>query len=155
MLFDLGHEAIIDEVSESQPSDRGGSTGEETPEVHVKISATGGEAWHRMTVDRARPHRSSWHEASVGFARTACGKPIDGYYGTRDESYDGVLCPEGCFTEYEIKLAVELRESAAVAARSAAAEAEREDQQRQQRHDSERERARARLRANTEPEEDP
>lgn len=50
--------------------------------------------WHRFALD---------HE---GETRTACGKPITSYRASREPKYEEPLCRDGCFTPYELKLAV-------------------------------------------------
>lgn len=52
---------------------------------------------------------SNLREALVATVMTACEKPLaDNYYATREPSYEGPLCTDGCFTPYELRLAAEL-----------------------------------------------
>ena len=70
---------------------RDAATKKDEPVMHVKPGPR--DAWHKMLIDRTR---------------TACGKPL-GAYATRDESYTGDLCRDGCFSPFELKLAEELQ----------------------------------------------
>lgn len=48
----------------------------------------------KLTID------GEWHRKAIGGRRTACGRALGGY-ASRDESYVGTLCDEGCFSEFE------------------------------------------------------
>lgn len=62
------------------------ATEPEDPSVQVKLTRTG-----------------VWHRKAIGGEVTACGRAMGGY-AVRDDSYDGDLCSEGCFSPYEIGL---------------------------------------------------
>ncbi|MBA2718947.1 MAG: hypothetical protein H0U52_06870 [Chloroflexi bacterium] len=115
---------------------------DEAPAMHVKISATG-DVWHRLTIDRARSGRAVFDPFTQ--ARTACGESITGYYATREETYAGDLCRDGCFTAYEFKLAEEHRatEIADRIVREAKEQADRDELDRE--HERKREEGRRRL----------
>lgn len=53
--------------------------------------------------------KGEWHEMLIDRTRTKCGKPL-GAYATRDATYAGRLCEDGCFSPYELNLARQLRE---------------------------------------------
>lgn len=90
--------------------------------------------WHRTALDGMR--HSNLREALVATVMTACERPLaDNYYATREPSYEGPLCTDGCFTPYELRLAAELaaEQRAADEARHLAfhAEAEARESERQ------------------------
>lgn len=59
--------------------------------------------------------KGPWHEMRIDRQRTKCGKALGGY-ATRDASYLGLLCEEGCFSRHELDHARELNEAAAARA---------------------------------------
>lgn len=117
MLVARDYESFGDDVTESDVREWREAATRDEPGVHVKIAPRG--CWHRMTVDRTR---------------TACGKLL-GAYATRDESYAGDLCQDGCFTTYELELAAK------------AIEDERERERLEQEQQEQREAARSEQRA--------
>jgi hypothetical protein len=54
-----------------------------------------------LTVQVKLSPKGCWHRKAIGGKQTACGKPLGGY-GSRDESYRGDLCTEGCFSRHEL-----------------------------------------------------
>lgn len=77
--------------------------------MHVKFNHTDGE-WHRFMLDRQHPNYNSWRSQNIiTGARTACGRTIGAYYAVREESYDGKLCEDGCFTVAELLVAKDQR----------------------------------------------
>ncbi len=64
-------------------------------------------AWHRPIL---RPPTSDGTLFDSG-NWTACGKHMgDGYYATREDSYEGELCTDGCFTQHEFAIAARLEQ---------------------------------------------
>jgi hypothetical protein len=54
-----------------------------------------------LTVQVKLTLNGCWHRKAIGGKHTACGKPLGGW-ASRDESYAGLLCEEGCFSPYEM-----------------------------------------------------
>ncbi len=73
------------------------------PSMHVKVDDKG--VWHRLRIPL--PHKLL---SVFPGPRTACGKTVSGYYAIKDESYDGDLCKDGCFTPLELSTALEVKE---------------------------------------------
>ena len=46
-----------------------------------------------------------WHRKAIGGHLTACGIRLGGF-ASRDESYAGTLCQDGCFSRFERELAL-------------------------------------------------
>lgn len=49
---------------------------------------------------RLAPDDRTWHRKAIGGQYTACGRL--GGYASRDESYEGQLCDDGCFSRFEL-----------------------------------------------------
>ncbi len=45
-----------------------------------------------------------WHRKAIGATHTACGLKMDAY-ASRDESYEDSLCPDGCYSRFELAIA--------------------------------------------------
>ena len=54
-----------------------------------------------LTVQVKLTLKGCWHRKAIGGKHTACGKPLGGY-ASRDESYAGDLCEDGCFAPFEL-----------------------------------------------------
>lgn len=54
-----------------------------------------------LTVQVKLGPKGCWHRKAIGGKQTACGRPLGGY-ASRDESYAGDLCDEGCFSRHEL-----------------------------------------------------
>lgn len=108
---------VAQEFAHEESTDGWREAAKEPPAMHVRFGSDKSE-WHRLTVDSSR--RSSHGSLRNGNTRTACGKSIGtSYYATREESYDGRLCQDGCFTQYELELATKSRAEAEQAERDA------------------------------------
>jgi hypothetical protein len=46
-----------------------------------------------------------WHRKAIGGHLTACGIRLGGF-ASRDESYAGTLCQDGCFSRFEREIAL-------------------------------------------------
>lgn len=46
-----------------------------------------------------------WHRKAIGGHLTACGIRLGGF-ASRDESYVGLLCQDGCFSRFEREIAL-------------------------------------------------
>lgn len=57
-----------------------------------------------LTVQVKLTRTGVWHRKLIGGGSTACGRPLGGY-AVRDESYEGDLCRDGCFSAYEVAIA--------------------------------------------------
>lgn len=112
--------------------------------LHVKISHTG-DAWHRFLLDGAHHNSGSWRTQSSTRSRTACGHLIGGYYALREESYDGELCKDGCFTALELVTAAERRAEREHQRELDAAKWQADKEEMERRDREERERGRQRL----------
>lgn len=77
-------EAPIRAPTDNEAPAKAPSKAPEDLEVHVKLTRTG-----------------AWHRKAIGGATTACGHVLGGY-AVREESYEGQLCRDGCFTAYEL-----------------------------------------------------
>lgn len=78
--------------------------------MHVKLGYPEGIR-HRIMLDRLYEQSGTWRTVFVTGAMTACGVTIvDKYYSPLDDSYDGSLCTDGCFTPGELKRALEIKE---------------------------------------------
>ncbi len=86
--------------------------------------------WHRLTIDSARGFE---HGANRENIRIRCTLESigDNYYATREESYEGNLCLNGCFGPGEIRLAAEQRRQQSSERRADLEDAEREFLQRE------------------------
>jgi hypothetical protein len=54
-----------------------------------------------LTVQVKLAPKGCWHRKAIGGLETACGHRLGGY-GSRDESYRGELCTDGCFSPHEL-----------------------------------------------------
>jgi hypothetical protein len=54
-----------------------------------------------LTVQVKLTIHGEWHRKAIGGKQTACGQSLGGY-ASRDESYAGMLCEDGCFSPHEL-----------------------------------------------------
>ncbi len=75
------------------------------PSIQIKFGADGAP-WHRPMVSAVLGQAVSFDRGSSGARRLlkmACNRSVaGGYYATREESYEGNLCKDGCFTKHEL-----------------------------------------------------
>ncbi len=76
----------------------------EMPTIQVKLG-NDNAPWHRPMISAVHDVASGLYRGDSGvrrILRMACGKRMSGYYAPRDESYEGNLCQDGCFSKVEI-----------------------------------------------------
>ena len=72
----------------------------------VELEAAAERDLEDLTVQVQLNCQGPWHRKAVGGLFTACGKPIAFAYALgRHERYEDQLCPEGCFTPFELAIA--------------------------------------------------
>ncbi len=84
---------------------------EEMPSIQIKLGPGDAAPWNRPTVTAVRNTFTAVDRTSSGvrhLLKTACGKPLNAAYASREESYVGHLCLDGCFTAYELLEAKQL-----------------------------------------------
>jgi hypothetical protein len=72
-----------------------------TPEWTREVLASTLAPAEDLTVQVKLALNGCWHRKAIGGKQTACGRPLGGW-ASRDESYAGLLCEEGCFSPYEM-----------------------------------------------------
>ena len=58
-----------------------------------------------LTVQVKMTPTGPWHRKAIGGHLTACGVRLGGF-ASRDESYNGALCQDGCFSRFEREIAL-------------------------------------------------
>lgn len=114
-------------------------------QVHVRLDQSAGKlpgTRHRVLLDSIEPGGGPWRRV-MSATKTSCGEQINKYYyALIDESLEGDLCKNGCFTPLELEHAAEMIaiENRRRAEESVRFEAERAEHSRQLEIDRERRR---------------
>ena len=90
----------VDEIAVVARTTTRDEQGRWTPEWEREQISSLRDNQEDLTVQVKLTLNGCWHKKAIGGRFTACGRPLGGY-ASRDESYAGNLCEDGCFSQLE------------------------------------------------------
>jgi hypothetical protein len=94
-------DANVDQIVAVSRATTRDEQGRWTPEWAHEVLVSARIPVEDLTVQVKLTLNGCWHRKAIGGKTTACGIPLGGW-ASRDESYSGLLCEDGCFSPHEL-----------------------------------------------------